>query len=62
MDALTLAIAKKYAESLSLGFSTVEDLGNGVVRFTLTSGGSIDVEVPTVKGDKGDKGDTGDTG
>lgn len=59
MDVVTLSKAKKYAEDLSLGFTTITDMGGGVVRFALTSGGHLDVTVPTAKGDKGEQGDRG---
>lgn len=57
MDLTVLAIAKKYADSLSLGFTSVTDLGNGVVRFELTNGGGhVDVTVPTIAGQDGEDG------
>lgn len=52
MDMTLYALSKKYAESLSLGFTRIEDLGNGKIRFVLTDNESqyLDVDIPTIRG------------
>lgn len=48
MDIITLALAKKFATSVSAGYSKVEVKGN-TIEFTLNDGSNVSLDVPKPK-------------